>query len=66
MKGLYFLSGPALSLYTHMSYILFALQNLLLLPWILFGAASSKLMWPCLIGFVVTWLGIGWYMHDLF
>lgn len=62
----YALCGPALSLFTHMSYFLFALQSALLIPWLLLGAARAKLQLIAVAGFVISWLGIGWYMHDLF
>lgn len=62
----YALCGPALALFTHMSYGLFAAQSLLLLPWLLAGAADARLLKVLLVGFVACWLGIGWYMHNLF
>lgn len=62
----YVIYGPALALFTHMSYVLFAVQTLFLLPWLLWcivGPRARKIAFP---GFCITWLGIGWYMHDLF
>jgi hypothetical protein len=66
LKYIYSLSGPALSLFTPMSYFLFALQSLALIPWLLLGALYPRVIWLSAIAFSVTWLGIGWYMHDLF
>lgn len=62
----YAFCGPALSLFTHMSYFLFALQSALVLPWLLLGAMRVRARMLAAIGFIVSWLGIGWYMHDLF
>lgn len=62
----YVLFGSALSLFTHMSYFLFALQSLLLLPWLLLGALRPQARNISIIGFGLCWLGIGWYMYDLF
>jgi hypothetical protein len=62
----YALCGPALSLFTHMSYFLFGLQSLLLLPWLALGVARPQMKWISGIGFCLCWLGIGWYMYDLF
>lgn len=62
----YSLCGPSLSLFTHMSYFLFALQSLLLLPWIGLYVLVPKYWHVAVFGFGVTWLGIGWYMRDLF
>lgn len=63
---LYVFFGPALSLFTHMSYFLFAIQSTLLLPWLLLGALKEQAQKLSLFIFVVCWLGVGWYMHDLF
>jgi hypothetical protein len=65
-RYLYALFGPALSLFTHMSYFLFALQSALLLPWLLLGAVRVQAQKWTTIAFIICWLGIGWYMHDLF
>ncbi|KQU77217.1 hypothetical protein ASE08_20925 [Rhizobacter sp. Root16D2] len=62
----YALFGPALSLFTHMSYFLFALQSILLLPWLLLGAVRIQARKFSLMAFIVCWLGTGWYTHDLF
>ena len=62
----YALCGPALALFTHMSYFLFGLQSLLLIPWLLLGAVRPQARRLAVIGFSLSWLGIGWYMHDLF
>lgn len=62
----YTLSGPALALYTHMGFYLFISQSLLLMPWLLVSAFRPQLRKQCAIGFCITWLGIGWYMHNLF
>lgn len=65
-RYLYALFGPALSLFTHMSYLLFTLQSALLLPWLLLGAVRVQAWKWSAIAFITSWLGIGWYMHDLF
>ena len=62
----YALCGPALALFTHMSYFLFGLQSLLLIPWLILGAVRAEARNLSVIGFCVSWLGIGWYMHDVF
>jgi len=62
----YALFGPALSLFTHMSYQLFALQSLLLVPWIILGVQQSKWRRLAATGFWMCWIGIGCYMYDLF
>lgn len=62
----YALCGPALSLFTHMSYFLFAMQSLIVLPWLLLGFTFPAMRWIAGIGFVTSWLAIGWYMYDLF
>lgn len=66
VRYLYTLCGPALSLFTHMSYFLFALQSALLVPWLLLGAMRARATMLSAIGFIFSWVGIGWYMHDLF
>lgn len=66
VRYIYALCGPALSLFTHMSYFLFALQSALLLPWLLLGAMQARATMLSAMGFIVSWLGIGWYMYDLF
>jgi len=66
LRYAYLLFGPALSLFTHMSYFLFLLQSLLLIPWLLLGAIWTGTAKWAAVGFCVFWLSIGWYMHDLF
>lgn len=63
---LYALFGPALALFTHMGYFLFVLQSGLLLPWLLLGAIRVQRMRLSAAVFVIGWLAIGWYMHELF
>lgn len=65
-RYLYALFGPALSLFTHMGYFLFAMQSLLLLPWLLLGTVRVDARKLSIAAFVVCWLGVGYYMHDLF
>jgi hypothetical protein len=65
-KAAYALFGPALSLFTHMSYFLFAVHSVFVLPWLLLGFVYSRARWLSALAFVASWLGIGWYMHDLF
>lgn len=60
------LFGPALSLLTHMGYVLFALQSALLRPWLLLGAVRAQARRFSVMAFAVCWLDTGWYMHDLF
>jgi len=62
----YIIFGPALSLFTHMSYILFAYQTLLLMPWLLLSIVGPRAKRIAILGFYITWIGIGWYMHELF
>ena len=62
----YALCGPALSLFTHMSYFLFAFQTAFVLPWLLLGAVWRRARTFSAVGFIVSWLVIGWYMYDLF
>lgn len=64
-RYVYSVFGPALALHTHMSIFLFAQQSLVLMPWLLLGAASPRLMKVAGMGFTLCWLGIGWYMHRL-
>lgn len=62
----YSLCGPALSLFTHMSYPLFAAQSLFLIPWLVIAALHPRARYVAWFAFAVTWIAIGWYMHDLF
>ncbi len=65
-RYVYALCGPSLALFTHMGYPLFVKQSLLLVPWLLCGVIEPRLLRVCLLGFAFCWLGIGWYMHNLF
>jgi hypothetical protein len=49
-----------------MSYLLFASQSLLTLPWVVLFALSNRLRVVASLGFLMTWLGIGYYMFNLF
>lgn len=60
------LFGPALSLFAHMGYVLFALQSALLRPWLLLGAVRAQARRFSVMAFAVCWLDTGWYMHDPF
>jgi lipoprotein signal peptidase len=62
----YMVYGVALSLFTHMGYVLFLLQSFLLVPWLLWAIFRPRMRAPVITGFCVTWLIIGWRMHDLF
>jgi hypothetical protein len=62
----YVIYGPALALFTHMSYALFALQTLFVVPWLLWYAANSRYRGAAILGFCATWIAIGWYMYKLF
>src|SRR6185312_17205130 len=50
------LSGPALSLFTQMSYIAFFLQTLILIPWLIGAAVAKRASAVCTAGFVITWM----------
>jgi hypothetical protein len=50
----YALCGPSLALFTHMSVVLFAQQSLLLIQWLLFGAAYPRFIKPLFVGFALT------------
>ena len=62
----YVVCGPALALFTHMSYSLFATQSLFLLPWLVWGALQPRVKTVAILCFCVGWLACGWYMYDLF
>ena len=62
----YSLGGSTLSVFTNMSYYLFALQSMLLIPWLLLGALYPRAIKLSVFAFFFTWLCIGWYMHHLF
>lgn len=64
--GYYIIFGPSLSLFTHMSYFLFALQSLFVIPWLIWCTINPEAKIIAISCFCVAWLGIGWYMHDLF
>lgn len=57
--------GPSLALFTHMSVPLFVQQSALVLPWLLVAAISGRLRRYAVAVFVLVWVGIGWFMHDL-
>lgn len=65
-QQVYALCGPALALYTHMSYPLFALLSVLVFPWLLLALYQSSARWPAMALFAIAWLSVGWYMYDLF
>ena len=62
---IYALCGPAISLFTHMSYGLFLMQSVLLIPWVMLFTHSGH-KWIAALGFVVTWFWIGIHMYKLF
>ena len=62
----YALFGPALSLFTHMSYLLFAFQSIFVFPWLLLRGAKGQISGLGAVGFVGSWLAVGWFMYDLF
>jgi hypothetical protein len=66
LKYAYIFFGPTLSLFTHMSYIMFGLQSLMLFPWLLLGALRPPAVLLCVVAFGLTWLSLGWYMYGLF
>lgn len=64
--GIYAIVGPVLALFTHMSYVLFGIVSLFVLPWLhmFMYAKKAKLLWLCL--FVIAWLLIGLALSTLF
>lgn len=65
-KVLLALFGPVLSLFTHMSVFLFLPLCVPLIALSLIGAIYEQSRTAACVGFVITWLAIGWYLHDLF
>jgi len=63
---LYSIGGPALSLMTHIGYLLYGAQSVLLLPWLGLAVYLPFLRTFSVVMFIATWLAIGWWMHDLF
>jgi hypothetical protein len=59
------LFGPALSLFTHMAY-LFPFHTLLLIPWVWLWLAVPRARLVAVAFFLATWIGVGWYMHEVF
>ena len=66
VRYLYALFGPALSLFTHASYLLFAVQSVFVFPWLLVGVARGRARLIRVVGFAASWLAIGCLMYDLF
>ena len=66
VRYFYSLGGSTLSLFTHMSYFLFALQSMLLIPWLLLGALYPRAIKLSVFAFFFAWLCISRYMHDFF
>jgi hypothetical protein len=60
------LFGPALSLFTHESYFLFATVSAMVFPWLAVGMTKPTFIRPAAAIFVFSWLGTGWWLHRLF
>jgi hypothetical protein len=58
--------GPALSLFTHASYFLFAGVSVIVFPWLAVGLVRRSALAVGVCGFAVTWLGVGWWLRWLF
>lgn len=65
-KFLLTLFGPTLALFTHMSILLFLPLCVPLVALLIVGAIYMQTRVAALVGFVATWLAVGWYLHDLF
>ena len=65
-KVLLALAGPTLSLRTHMSYILYGAQSVLLIPLIAIGVMSSRFRSYAWTALAIVWLMIGWRMYAMF
>lgn len=59
-------AGPALSLFTHMGPILFGLQSLFVLPWLIGVFLSSRNRRLFFAVFVASWLLMGATLFNLF
>ncbi|MEO8017119.1 MAG: hypothetical protein ABI769_04850 [Pseudomonadota bacterium] len=60
------LAGPSLSLRTHMSYVLYGLQSLILIPLMIIGVLSTRFRTLAWVAFAIAWLLVGWRMYALF
>lgn len=60
------LFGPALALFTHASYFLFAGVSIIVFPWLAVGLVRRSALAIGIGGFAVAWFGVGWWLHRLF
>ena len=65
-KYIYIIFGPALALFTHMSFVLFFILSILVFPLLFIAVVWSQFRLIFIILFLLSWFGIGWYMYDLF
>ena len=59
------LFGPVLSLFTHLSYWLFVPLSIPLVAFLLMGVHYEKVRLVAVLGFIATWLAIGWSLRLL-
>jgi hypothetical protein len=60
------IAGPSLSLFTHMSYALFAVQTPFVAVWLVCAAVSKKRPILFVLAFMGSWLAVGYFMSHLF
>jgi hypothetical protein len=58
--------GPVLALFTHMSFLLFLPLSVPIVALLCIGVLYPQTRVATAIGFIATWLAIGWFMKDLF
>ena len=59
------LFGPASSLFSHLSVYLFAFQSVFVFPWLLVDVANERARMLGAVGFLISWLVVGWFMYDV-
>jgi len=65
-KYIYIIFGPALALFTHMSYILYFILSIFVFPLLLIAVIWDQIRLLFIFLFLLSWFGIGWYLYDLF
>jgi chromate transport protein ChrA len=65
-KWMLILFGPVLALPTHMSILLFLPLCVPLVALLCIGALYSQTRTAVAVGFLTTWLVMGWYLKGLF
>lgn len=65
-KALLALFGPVLALFTHMSIFLFSPLSLPLVALLAIGTVYEKTRVATALGFLSSWLAMGWYLRGLF